>query len=184
MANNSDIEIWKDIPNYEGYYQASNLGNIRSLDRLDRLDSLGRLGRERKGMVLKKTLSNRGYYGVSLSKKGKNISHRIHVLVASVFLEHTPCGHEVVVDHIDNDKLNNRVNNLQLITQRQNSSKDRKGGSSKYVGVFWYKASKKWESMIGYKGKQIYLGRFKNELDAAASYNLALERVNKGLAPK
>ena len=35
MANNSDIEIWKDIPNYEGCYQASNLGKIRSLDRLD-----------------------------------------------------------------------------------------------------------------------------------------------------
>jgi len=180
MANNSDIEIWKDIPNYEGCYQASNLGNIRSLDRLDNR------GYKRKGRMLKQSIDSARYYTVSLSKQGKNKSNNVHVIVATTFMGHERGNGHVglVVDHIDNDNLNNRLDNLQLITQRQNLSKDRRGGSSKYVGVCWFKRAKKWQSSIKYKGKQIHLGRFENELSAHEVYQAALERVNKGLAPK
>ena len=51
------------------------------------------------------------------------------------FFGHVPGGYKIVVDHIDNNRLNNHVSNLQLITQRENSSKDRKNGTSQYTGV-------------------------------------------------
>ena len=180
MANNSDIEIWKDITNYEGCYQVSNLGNVRSLDRLDNR------GYKRKGKMLKKSLNSNRYYVVCLSKQGKNITNSVHTLVATTFMgnERGNGNSGLVVDHIDNDSINNRLDNLQLITQRQNASKDIKGGSSRFVGVSWHKASKKWRSEIQSIGKPIWLGNFETELAAHKVYQAALERINKGLAPK
>jgi ribosomal protein L15E len=70
------------------------------------------------------------------------------------FLNHTPCGYKIVVDHIDNNiKTDNRLENLQLITQRENVSKDIKNTSSKYIGVCWHKKAKKWRSSIQINGK-------------------------------
>jgi hypothetical protein len=177
MANNSDIEIWKDIPNYEGCYQASNLGNIRSLDRVSAR------GHNVKGRVLSKSLGSQYYYTVALSKDGKPKTKKVHMLVAMAFLGHTPCGYKIVIDHIDHDPLNNKVDNLQLITNRENLSKDRKGYSSKYIGVSICRPNS-WQAAIQYKGDNIYLGTFKEELDASNSYQKALENIKNGLAPK
>ena len=59
------IEVWKDIPEYEGFYQVSNLGNVRSLDRVCSR------GRKLKGKVLKDALCGSGYFAVELNKNGK-----------------------------------------------------------------------------------------------------------------
>ena len=169
-------EIFKDITGYEGY-QASNLGNVKSLKRKS---STGKQVKER---VLKSGLNGvigNQYLAVNLYKNGKSKSVRIHQLVCMAFLNHVPNGYKgLIVDHINNDKLDNRLSNLQLVTARLNSSKDRKNKTSKYTGVFWHKKANKWQSSIGVNGKLKYLGLFTNELEASKCYQEALKEINK-----
>ena len=118
----NNIEIYKNVTGYEGIYQVSNLGNVKSLERkvIGKLDSIRTL----KEKVLKNNLNKKGYYLVGLMKDNKQATKKVHQLVAIAFLGHTPCGMKLVVDHIDNNPLNNRVDNLQIITQRENSTKN------------------------------------------------------------
>ena len=77
-------EIWKDIPNYEGYYQVSNLGNVKSLARFNNL------GKRVKERVLKNLVTTtKGYLVVRLSKIGLVKTKQIHQLVAEAFLNHS-----------------------------------------------------------------------------------------------
>jgi hypothetical protein len=164
-----EIEIWKDIIGYEGLYKISNLGRVKSL----------KMGRE---IILKLSDDGKGYLRVSLIKNGCSKSKKVHKIVAESFLNHKPDGtHKLVVDHKDNDKKNNRLDNLQITTQRCNASKDRKGGTSKYIGVSWCKRYLKWKSCIYVNGKLKRLGLFNSETDAANSYLIALEQINKGI---
>ena len=161
------IEVWKDIPNYEGRYKVSNLGNVKSLS----------YNKTKVAKVMTKGLNTNGRYRVGLSKNGKhNGNCKISQLVAMAFLNHKPCGHNLVVDHIDNNPLNDRLYNLQLITQRQNCSKDKKG-SSKYTGVTWDKRKNKWKAHIRIKQKLRYLGYYKKEQEAAQAYQNELKKL-------
>ena len=163
-------EEFRDIEGYEGIYQASNLGRIKSLTRLDAR------GHKLKEIILNPTISGRGYLTVSLYNKSKRKSITIHKLIAITFLNHDPCGMNIVVDHIDGDKLNSNLDNLQLITQRKNASKDRKGGTSKYIGVSWFSRYSKWVARIYINGKNKYLGTFTDELEAAEAYQTELKK--------
>ena len=157
-------EIWKDIPDYEGYYQVSNLGGIKSLDRV--VPKKNGVIYRVKERILKPSKNGRGYLRVDLNEKTKTV----HVLVAIAFLGHKPDGTmKIVVDHIDNDRLNNIVDNLQLITARENCSKDRKG-SSKHTGVSKSANGKKWVSKIRINRELKHLGYFKTELEAHNAY--------------
>ena len=161
-------EIWKDIPGYEGIYMVSDRGRVRSLDRIDCR------GHRLKGTMRKPHLYKHGYLALGL--KGKTST--VHQLVAIAFLNHIPCGHRLVVDHIDGNKLNNNLNNLQVITNRQNLS--RKGGSSKYVGVSWNTSSKRWLAYINIgNGKNKYIGTFEDEVSASEAYQKALTEAEK-----
>ncbi len=162
-------ENWRSIYNYEGIYEVSDLGRVRSLDRFNSR------GYRRKGNILKQSDNGQGYLRVGLCKENKLSVKKVHQLVAVAFLGHTPCGHKVVVDHIDNDKFNNKLSNLNLTTQRNNCSKDKKGGTSKYVGVSWHTASSRWRAQIKIKGKAKHLGNFTNEVDAHNAYQEALK---------
>ena len=97
-------EIWKDVPGYEGLYQASNLGRIKSDIKI-------------KNQTKSKS---KKYLMVYLYKQNVKKTIAVHQLIAMTFLNHTPCGHKIVVDHIDNNHLNNKLINLQLITHREN----------------------------------------------------------------
>ena len=161
------MEIWKDVPGYEGYYQVSDLGNVKSI-------------KFNKEKILKPRIDSHGYLRVDLFYKGKRKTIKVHQLVAMAFLNHTPDGYNgLIVDHKDNDKLNNRLSNLQLISARENSSKDKKGFTSKYTGVCWSKASNKWLSKITVNGKSKHIGYFKCELAAAAEYQKKLAEISK-----
>ena len=91
------------------------------------------------------------------------------------FLNHKPCGHKMVVDHIDNNKLNDKLYNLQVITNRENVSKDKKGGNSKYIGV--HKEKNKFRAAIRRDGKIKYLGLFTDEKEAAKAYQNELNKI-------
>jgi len=173
------LGIWKDVKGYEGIYEAGSTGGIRSLDRIVVENS----GKERshKGRLLKSCDPGSGYLMVRLSKNGVVKTRTVHQLVAEAFLNHVPNGFKMVVDHIDNNKLNNSLSNLQIITHRKNSSKDKKGGSSIYDGVHWAKRDLKWVARIVIKGKRKYLGQFTEELEAAKAYGNALsEHLQQG----
>jgi hypothetical protein len=164
------METYKYIPNYEGIYQVSNLGNVKSL----------KFGYEK---ILKGGLSKGRYLTVSLNKNGNRKTYYIHKLVAMTFLNHKPKNHTLVIDHIDNNKLNNKLSNLQIITHRENSSKDKKGCYSKYTGVTWRKNRNKWQSSIKTNGVVKYLGNFKKEYDAHLAYQKALKEINNDRRP-
>lgn len=163
-------EIWKAIPGYEGIYEVSDLGRVKSLGNNE----------SRKEKILKPGIVCGGYYNVALNKNGSRKTKLIHQLVAMAFLNHIPCKHEKVVDHKNSNRIDNRLDNLQLITQRENASKDRKNGSSRYIGVTWNKKREKWQSQIIIKGKNIYLGSFDNEYDAHLTYQKILDDIKKG----
>jgi len=171
-------EIWKDIPNYEGYYQVSDLGNVKGIERYVK-HNLGGL-KIIKENIIKQNKNTQGYLFVNLSKKGLKKSFTIHQLVVMAFLNHKPDGTQIlVVDHINNNKLDNTLKNLQIITNRENISKDRKNGTSKYTGVSWNKIECKWEVSININKKKYYLGKFNDEIKASEAYKLKLSKTEK-----
>tara|TARA_R110000803_G_scaffold173259_1_gene236012 strand:+ start:160 stop:660 length:501 start_codon:yes stop_codon:yes gene_type:complete len=165
------MEEFRDVKGYEGLYEVSNIGRLKSLARKNSA------GRRLKGRMLKLSNQSNGYLNVGLSKNGTPKTLEVHQLVAVAFLGHEPCGHKIVVDHIDNNKLNNKVENLQLTTNRNNASKDRKGCSSKYTGVSWNEKDKRWKSQMYIDGKLKYLGYFTDELQASRAYQSALREL-------
>ncbi len=176
LPNQKDTEVWKDIVGYEGLYQVSNFGNVKSLERYVK----GKIGdRVQKENILSKRLvgeKNNQYYAVTLCKNKDRKQIKIHVLVAIVFLNHLPNGYKgLTVDHKDNNPLNNNLDNLQVITKRENSSKDKKG-ISKYTGVTFNKKSNKWRSQIWINCKNKTLGSFDDELEAHKIYQKELQQ--------
>jgi hypothetical protein len=158
-------EIWKDVPNYEGMYQVSNLGRVKSLKRKGVL----------KDKILKSGIGGRGYNLVGLMKERKRKTIGVHKLVAMAFLNHKPNGYKEIVDHINNVKADNCLGNIQIISNRENTSKDRCGGTSNYVGVCYHKRANKWMSSICIDGKMKYLGYYTLEIDASKAYQEALK---------
>ena len=170
------MENWKDIKGYEGYYQVSDLGRVKSIER--KVKSRGSY-RNIKEKILKQSKGNCDYLKVGLYKEGSLKTFQIHILVAMTFLNHTPCGFKLVVDHIDNDKLNNKLSNIQIVTNRENSTKDKKGGTSKYLGVSYSKKNRNWVSMIYVNNKATYLGAYDTEERASIAYQFALTQLDK-----
>jgi hypothetical protein len=157
------IEVWKDIPNYEGVYQVSDLGRVKSI-------------KSGKDKILKPILLN-GYYAVGLCKRGYQVKTRIHQLVAIAFLSHIPQGMKLVVDHINNNPLDNRVKNLQLITQKENLSKDRIKKYSFNCSCYLFKPLKKWIVKVQVNGKIKILKVFTNEFEAYRFYKNELKKI-------
>ena len=161
-----EVEIWKDIPGYEGLYQVSNLGRVKSL----------KYNKER---ILKCGINTHGYNIVVLCDNGKPKTKNVHQLVAMSFLNHNPCGFKLVIDHKNDIKTDNRLENLQIVTSRFNNHKTQGKYSSKYKGVYWNVQKKKWRSQINIKNRLIWLGDFKCELAASYAYQKALKEYEQ-----
>ena len=111
------VEVWKDIPEYEGFYQASSLGRIRSVDHCA-MHSRGHSVVNRKGRILAPQMDMYGYYRVPLSKLGKTKHHLVHRLVAITFIPNPDSL--PIINHKDLNKTNNTVDNLEWVTQQEN----------------------------------------------------------------
>lgn len=97
------MEIWKDIKNWEGYYKISNKGRVFSV---------------RNNLIRRNSVASTGYHQVCLSSPHKKITLTIHRLVAEHFIPQE--NERNYVNHIDGDKANNSVNNLEWCTQKEN----------------------------------------------------------------
>jgi hypothetical protein len=110
------METWKDIAGYEGLYQVSNMGNVKTMSRLHRIDR-PYVKQER---LLNPPTNSVGYKQVALYRDKKGVIQSVHKLVATVFLERKP-EHQVI-NHIDGNKLNNHVDNLEWCTYGHNQA--------------------------------------------------------------
>ena len=114
-------EVWVDIIGFEGLYQVSNLGNVKSMSHVQcYVDSINRTcTRTRKGRVLIPALMrDNGYLGVTLYKNGVRCTRAVHRLVAEAFIPNTDGLPQV--NHRDEDKTNNRIDNLEWCTTSYN----------------------------------------------------------------
>lgn len=134
-------EIWKDIENYEGYYQVSNLGRVRSVNRIV-INSMGGKIQHLQGKLQILKPGKLGYVIAQLSKDNKRKYCKVHRLVAQAFIPNPDNLPEV--NHKDENKANNRVDNLEWCDREYNVnygtcslriSKANKGRSSKLKGI-------------------------------------------------
>jgi len=137
------MEIFNIIKDFENY-SVSNLGNVKN---------------NLTGRVLKTSLC-KGYQRVNLSKDGKSKTVYNHQLVAEHFLLNPE--NKLCVDHIDNDKENNKISNLRYATHIENgrNSSISKKNTSGVKGVYFHKPSQKWMAYIGINKKLINIGLF------------------------
>lgn len=119
-------EIWKDIKDYKGLYQVSNLGNIKSLN----------YNHTKKEKLLKTILQVDGYLGVNLGKNGIRKRYRVHRLVAETFLENS--DNLPVINHKDGNKLNNNIDNLEWCSVAYNTQHSYNIGLEKTKKVICY----------------------------------------------
>lgn len=171
MNIENENEIWKDVPTYEGLYQVSSFGRVKSLIKWN--------GTNERILNLQK--GSTGYLKIVLCKNTIKTTFKVHQVVAMAFYGHVRNGFKIVVDHKDNNKLNNRADNLRLTTNRDNATKDLKSGTSKYIGVSYNSSSNKWISCIRFKGTSVYLGLFDIEIEASNAYQKALKEWEQGL---
>ena len=162
-----DIEVWKDIPHYEGLYAVSNFGKVKGVER-----TVVVLDWRKKRIIKEKILQASDYNGYKsyvLSKENKTRTFSAHKLVAMVFLNRDPNNKDIVVDHIDSNPSNNNVSNLQLISHRENIVRSI-NKTHLPIGVHYHKKNNTWVSKISVLGKREYLGSFRTPELASEAY--------------
>lgn len=124
-------ERWKDIVGFENTYQVSNLGTVKSLKRKSWNGKTWHIIQER---YLKQTKASHKYFTVSLSKNGQKKSFLVHNLVASAFIDNPE--NKKTVNHIDGNKTNNQIENLEWATQSENNYHAYQTGLAKSSPVY------------------------------------------------
>lgn len=148
------MEEWKRIDGFHGYYEVSDLGRVRSNNRLS------------KNRILRQKLAKNGYCQVGLQDGSKITWRLVSRLVYQTFKGKT----DLQIDHINEIKTDNRLVNLQALSQTDNNIKGKRHNkTSKYPGVYLYQG-KKWKAQVGRNGKKISLGYFDKEEDAYNAY--------------
>ena len=166
-------EIWKDVVDFEGYYQVSNLGRVRST---------------RTQKIKSQSIQTTGkYLQVSLWKNNREKRVLVHRCVAQAFIPNL--FEKPQVNHIDKNDQNNHVDNLEWVTISENhlhafrtgrkGSKSRLGeklsNASQYRYVYWDTRRNTWIASIKIDGKTQNIGRFQTEVAAALAADEAID---------
>jgi hypothetical protein len=148
------MEEWKVISDYPNY-SVSSFGNVRN---------------DKTGKLLKIQPNHQNYCRVCLCKDGISKFISLHYLV---FKHHSNTEINDEIDHIDRNRLNNNISNLRIANRQLNSrnTNKRKGCSSNYKGVSYYKSRCKWIAKITINYKGHHLGCFQTEAEAGIAYN-------------
>lgn len=116
-------EYWKDIPDYEGLYMVSNMGRIRALAKMVRTTLPNQPGYRFSPMQeVAPIIQKSGYAHVGLWRNGACQQCRLHRLVAQAFCPNDDPEHKTQVNHINENKLDNRAVNLEWVTPKQNTN--------------------------------------------------------------
>jgi hypothetical protein len=158
-------EIFKTIPNYNGGYQVSNLGNVKSFKKYGGITE----------RILSTSSESQGYLVVSLYLKGKKKTFHIHKLIQSAF----ELG-EGNIDHINGIRNDNRLSNLRVVTTRENNQNLECHRNGKLVGANFDKrmsnSPRPWRAQIKINGKCSNLGAYATEAEANKAY---MEKVRQ-----
>ena len=130
---NIEGEIWKDIKGFNGVYQCSNKGRIKTIDRFYRTGKDGKCIRHITEAIMKPAISERGYLRVTLrTPEGRGVCRWVHNIVARTFTDNYDTT--LVPNHIDGNKKNNCIENLELITNKENIAHAIRTGLTKNKG--------------------------------------------------
>jgi len=162
------MEIWKYIDGYNNLYQVSDLGRVKSFSK-------------QTPTILRPGKTN-GYLTVSLHGGGKAKTYLVHQLVAIGFLNHNPSGNKMVVDHIDENRTNNNLSNLRVITQKENLLRNRKLPKHGFRGVSHDKKSDNYNAYIRTKDQHSpkFLGTFPTPILASMAYEYHSRKIERG----
>lgn len=176
---NATDETWKDIKDYEGMYQVSDLGRVKSLSRITKKKG-GKISYRQPEKILSFYKTNTGYVMVHLYKDGKNKHNLVSRLVAQAFIPNPDNLPEV--DHINHNLENNKPLNLRWCTPSQNKQNMRKPATNKtgYTGVKIQShcKNKPYYASVKSKGKDVYLGSFKTAEEASRAYQEASQHFH------
>lgn len=170
---NARQEIFIPVKGFEGLYEISNYGRLRNARK-----------------IMKTYQVNSGYLAAKLVKEGKRTSVLLHRLVAEHFLKPAPGKSEV--NHKNHEKIDNRVDNLEWVSSKENKrhSKDegwtlynepskgiKLGNTSKYHNVLWDKSRGKWVGVVRFQKKNHHQRRFNTQEEAAMHVNWILDTL-------
>lgn len=179
MLNNNIKEIWKPIPGFENFYEASTLGQIRAF---------------RTKKVLKTYTINSGYQCLKFTVNSQRTSHLVHRLIAITFIDN-PLG-KATVNHIDGNKDNNSLSNLEWNTISENLShayatdlhskelcksyigKKHAKSITKYHNVTYDKSRDKYSAKVTHNSINYGFKRFDTEIEAALHVNWIIDTFN------
>lgn len=155
-----DENEFRDIPNFEGLYQINCLGVVKSLERYD---EAGRLLKEK---ILKNQLDVGGYYCIKLLKDNTRKHSKIHKLLYIVFVGNYDKRY-FEIDHIDRNRLNNKLENLRLVSCRNNHNNRT---NQSLHGCCVCKFGNKYRTNICINNKLLHFGMFESQEDAHKKY--------------
>lgn len=171
IVEDLDGEIWKDVINYEGVYRVSNFGRVKRY-----FYHSGNGEYVQRHRLIKNILAKNGYFNITLIKNGLKRPIGVHRLVAQAFIPNQ--DNKPQVNHINKDRGDNRIENLEWVTHRENISHayNLKDTKSSFMGVGYVGHRKnKWVALIHVNGRNIKIGYFDTDIEAAKAYNDTLD---------
>lgn len=159
-------EMWKPITGYEGKYEVSNYGRVKNLPFVYVSGRNGNQTKEVPEGIRKTCISPKGYEQVVIRKNGDKRTVLIHHLVWDAFGNATRNGIKLQIDHIDGNKTNNHINNLQVLTAKEN----RRKSINRDLPIGVVRHGNKYQSQITKNGKGSFLGLFDTPEEAHQKY--------------